>query len=193
MNDRLEIRAFGGLAVTCAGNALTTFKSHKIEALLVFLASTGRDHPRDVLAEMFWPGRSQSQAMANLPPALNNLRQHVGPYVVITRDTAGMNPTGHYWLDVADFEVRLDAVDRLQGSHAQKPLEEALDLYRGDFLEGFYVESADFEDWAALECERLRFRMIAGNRREGARQGRAESRRIAQPCPGRGCAAGVCR
>lgn len=162
MNEDLEIRTLGGLAVTCAGNLLRTFKSRKVEALLVYLASTGRDHPRDVLAEMFWPGRSQSQAMANLRPALNNLRQHVAPYVVITRDTAGMNPASRYWVDAADFEARLDAVDRLQGS---QPLEDALNLYRGDFLEGFYVDSADFEDWATLERERLRFRMIAATDR----------------------------
>ena len=39
-------------------------------------------------------------------------------------------------------------------------LSAALDLYQGDFLAGFFVDSTGFEDWANRERERLRWRTM---------------------------------
>ena len=147
---QFTIHTLGKLTITLDGQPVTGFNSRKVAALLVYLASTRHDHPREVLAEMLWEGRTQAQALANLRVALTSLRQTAGDFVLITRETAEMHPDAAWELDSAAFEDHL-AVGRLS---------EALDLYQGDFLAGFYVDSPAFEDWAALERERLRFRAM---------------------------------
>lgn len=155
MDDHLDICTLGGLAVLRGGTPIDRFDQRKVPALLVYLACTDRPQPREVLAELFWEDRSQSQSLANLRVALSNLRKTVGPFVTIDRETAGMAHTGSWRLDAVTFEDRLNAA----GDDVQ-PLDEAVALYQGDFLEGFYVDSQGFEDWALLERERLRFRIV---------------------------------
>jgi len=142
----LQIRTLGGLAIRHDGEPVTGLASRKVEALLIYLACTGRAHPREVLAEVFWEERSQSQAMANLRVALPRLRAQLAPYVTITRESVALDPGAHVWLDVAELEKRLNAGQ----------IEEAVGLYQGDFLAGFYVRGCPgFEDWATTERERL--------------------------------------
>jgi DNA-binding SARP family transcriptional activator len=79
MGERLEIRTLGGLTITCDGQPVDGFASRKTEALLVYLASTRRPHPREVLAEMFWEERTQAQSSSNLRTILTNLRRRLDP------------------------------------------------------------------------------------------------------------------
>jgi len=154
MGETLEVRTLGGLTILHNGTAITGFDSRKVPALLVYLACAERPQSREVLAELFWEDRPQSQSQSNLRVALSNLRKTVGPFVDITRDTAGMSDGG-WQVDAFAFEERL--------THAGKDpalLEKAIALYRGDFLEGFYIDGQGFEDWALLERERLRFRAM---------------------------------
>jgi predicted ATPase/DNA-binding SARP family transcriptional activator len=151
----LEIRTLGGLTVCRNGTPIANFDQRKVPALLVYLACTERPQPREMLAELFWEDRSQSQSLANLRVALSNLRKTVGPFVDITRETASMAGDSGWWLDVTAFEERL-----MSAGDDPARLEEALELYRGDFLEGFYIDSQGFEDWARLERERLRFQAM---------------------------------
>jgi len=154
MSGRLEIRTLGGLAVQCAGEPVIKFETRKVGALLVYLACARRAYPREALAELLWEERSQDRALSNLRTALTNLRRQVGT-AVITDDPVAMNPDRDFWLDATDFETRLAA-----GERTVEDLEAALALYQGDFLEGFYVDSQAFEDWALLERERLRLRAM---------------------------------
>ncbi|MBN1200539.1 MAG: protein kinase [Anaerolineae bacterium] len=153
MSEVLQIQTLGGLAIECDGQPVTGFDSRKVQALLVYLACTGRTHPREVLAEMLWEERGQAQSLANLRVALTSLRQTVGPFVSITRETVSIDPTSDVWLDAAVFEDQVDAA----GSDVARLLD-AIDLYQGDFLAGFYVDSTLFEEWATRERERLRLR-----------------------------------
>ncbi len=73
-----------------------------------------------------------------------------------------MNPQARCRLDVADFE---DCLQQARASksrgdglapHAVKLLEQAVGLYSGDFLHGFFVrEGSGFEEWMLREQERL--------------------------------------
>jgi WD40 repeat protein/DNA-binding SARP family transcriptional activator len=157
MTPQLQIRTLGGLAIECDGQAVTSFDSRKVQALLVYLACTQHTQPREVLAEMLWEERAQDRALANLRTALTSLRQTVGSFVTITRETVGISPASDIWLDCAAFEERLaDA-----GTDVAR-LADAVDLYQGDFLAGFYVDSTAFEDWATRERERLRLAAMEG-------------------------------
>ncbi len=167
MGDLLCIHTFGGLALEHNGRPITGFHSRKVEALLVYLACTGRPHPREVLAELLWPERSQVQSQANLRTGLSNLRQVLPSYVHTTRHTIALLGESSVWLDVAEFE-RLIALagiserrETILPDDKARTLANALDLYHGDFLHGFYVpDSRAFEDWVELERERLRRTVI---------------------------------
>lgn len=92
VNPYLEITTLGGLSIRLDGQPLAKLHSRKAEALLVYLALTARLQPREVLADLLWEDFSQKQAMNNLRVVLSNLRKHLGDHLLITRDTAGMNP-----------------------------------------------------------------------------------------------------
>jgi predicted ATPase/DNA-binding SARP family transcriptional activator len=95
----------------------------------------------------------EERARANLRLTLNKLRQAVGDYLIPTRDFIAFNSNQPYWLDLAEFEVQAAVPEQSDN----KQLLAALDLYRGDFLDDFYIQDApDFETWVLSERERLR-------------------------------------
>ena len=162
MSDLLRISTFGGLLIQRGGELVTGLASRKAEALLVYLACTGRPHARESLATLLWDDRSQSRALGNLSVLLTSLRKHLAPYVTITRQTVAFNSDSDYWLDAAELERRLLAwrewkMEEIPASRASvSGLEEAAALYLGDFLTGFHIrDSRDFEEWALIERERL--------------------------------------
>jgi WD40 repeat protein/DNA-binding SARP family transcriptional activator len=147
----LEILTLGGLDIRCDGEPVTGRVPRKVSALLVYLACTGRTHAREILAELFWEKRPQERSARSLRVALTSLRKEFGEYVTITRDTVSMNPGAAVWLDAAELEAGLSAGQ----------VEEALELYQGEFLEGFYVrDSRGFEEWLTLERERLHLTIL---------------------------------
>jgi WD40 repeat protein/DNA-binding SARP family transcriptional activator len=149
----LEISTLGGLSIRVAGQPLTTLKTRKVEGLLVYLACNPREHPRESLAELFWQDRSQAHAMTNLRSALSDLRQRLEPFVHITRESAALNSQAPIWIDVAELDENLVPV-RDPTTAAQ--VERAIELYKGPFLEGFYLRGAQgFDEWATLERERV--------------------------------------
>ena len=143
---RLEITTFGGLSIRCDGQPVKGLHSRKAEALLVYLAVTAHPQPREVLAALFWGEFSQQRAMNNLRVVLSNLRKHLGDHLSITRDKAAMNPEVDYDLDVAVLDTNLGYAGefiRKTGALNRDTItriEQAVDLYKGEFLEGFYVE-----------------------------------------------------
>lgn len=159
MGHRLQIKTLGGLSIAENGQAMGRFASRKAEALLVYLACTRRSHPREVLADMLWDERTQPQALANLRVVLSGLRKEVGPFISITRSTARINGDAEVWLDVAQLEKAVEALQKGQeppSTGALEALEDALALYQGDFLAGFFLpEASGFEAWASGERERL--------------------------------------
>jgi hypothetical protein len=57
-----------------------------------------------------------------------------------------MKPGAQVYLDVADLETKL----------ASGEMEEALEIYQGDFLQGFYIHDClEFEDWRRIQQERI--------------------------------------
>jgi predicted ATPase/DNA-binding SARP family transcriptional activator/uncharacterized protein HemY len=119
------------------------------------LAVTGRPHSRETLAGLLWGDKPEANAKASLRKALSGLRKLFDDALIITRQTVAFNRDSSYWLDVEVFESAL-AEDE-PASEELRPLREAVELYRGDFLEGLSVRQAlGFEEWALSERERLR-------------------------------------
>ena len=159
MADELQLALLGRLEIRLAGTPVTGFTSTKIQALLCYLAVTGQPHLRPSLAGLLWGEMPEANAQNNLRKALSNLRHLVGPHLAITRQTVAFKRDSAYWLDVGAFESL--AGSACPAEDAAQPaiqrLAEAVDLYRGDFLDGFYARQAPaFEEWALAQRARLR-------------------------------------
>src|SRR5438093_7484186 len=102
----LRLEVLGGLRASLGGRPLTGFYSRKAQALLVYLAVTGRPQPRGALAGLLWGGLPEAFARASLRQALANLRRLVGDYLQTTHDTVALRPAG-LWTDVAAFQALL--------------------------------------------------------------------------------------
>jgi DNA-binding SARP family transcriptional activator/tetratricopeptide (TPR) repeat protein len=124
-------------------------------ALLIYLAVANlrRLHRRDNLLALFWPDLDQEHARGALSQAVWFLRAHLGETVVAGRTEEE--------LAVAAGVLQCDVLAFEHACEAGEP-EQALALYRGDFLDGFYVAdvSPEFEHW--MEDQRGRLRQRAG-------------------------------
>jgi len=159
----LQITTLGGLAVKIGETPVAGFLSRKVEALLVYLACDRRPHPRELLLTLLWDDLPQERALSNLRTLLSNLQKQVGPYLVVDRKTIGLNLESAWWLDVVAVENAIVETEHLEhrdgrlSDSTARALEEAMRLYRGDFLAGFHVRNCrEFEGWMLLQQERLR-------------------------------------
>ncbi len=158
MAKQLRMTFLGGAYVTQGKTPVTGYVSLKALALLCYLAVTGRPHLRPALAGLLWGDQPESSAKTSLRQVLSNLRRLVGPHLLITPHEVAFNRKALYWLDVEEFQA---ACSRAQSDHPPDAeidtLRSALDLYQGDFMEGFYVRDAPaFEEWAITQRERFR-------------------------------------
>ncbi|MCC7360500.1 MAG: tetratricopeptide repeat protein [Anaerolineales bacterium] len=163
----MELHLLGGLAIHHQGQPLPGFVSRKAEALLAYLAYTGGEHTRLALADLFWDDRTSAQALGNLRVILSNLRQVAGSHLEITRHSVAWQPDSAATVDALELTAALAVGERALTQAASltragaQALEAALSLYQGDFLAGVYLKDAgSFEEWALLEREQLRRRVI---------------------------------
>ena len=142
----LKIHLFGAPSFLINGQPLSETTSHKVEALFAYLVCHPYPHLREVLASLLFNARSRNQANNNLRVLLSRLRRVCEDTILINRQTVRLNPAYEVWLDTAVFQQTLP----------HQP-ENALKLYRGDFLETIQVQEAKgFVEWAALEREQHR-------------------------------------
>lgn len=138
-----RIELFGGpRIVSPRGQTITHFTTQKTAGVLAYLALTlPRSHPREVLAELFWPEKDPALGRNSLSAALSALRPVLGEILVCDKFRVGLDPA-NVTTDVAEFE-QCQAMGDLAG---------AARVAVADFLPGFY------EDWVLLERERLEAR-----------------------------------
>lgn len=167
---QLEFSFLGGWQVNLDGQPVKGFESGKVRALLTYLAiEADRPHSREALAGLLWPAMPTADALANLRQALANLRKTIGdpttqpPFLLITRTTIQFNCASDCTLDVTDFIALITACDQHSHRHIEtcqvcaERLQRAIDLYRGDFLAGFFLGgSSAFEEWELVLREHLR-------------------------------------
>jgi len=122
-------------------------------ALLAYLClATPRGfHRRDTILGLFWPDSDESHARSSLRRALHVMRQSLGEDALHSRGDEEIAPNfDAIWCDAVAFDERLGA----------NKLVDALELYRGDLLPGFFLDEVPmFERW--LEDERSRLRASA--------------------------------
>src|SRR5688500_7601276 len=103
--DALRLELFGGARITRNGTPLAGFVSSKVQALLCYLAVTGRAHSRAELAGLLWGEMDDAGAAANLRKALSNLHRLIPAHMTISRHEVAFNRQAAYWLDVEAFSA----------------------------------------------------------------------------------------
>ncbi len=116
----------------------------RLALLAVLAAANEQGRSRDQLLSLFWPETDQSRARHSLEQLLYAIRTSLGENVF----------TGTSPLRLDDTVLASD-VGAFGGALAAGELAAAVELYRGRFLDGFYLNDApEFEQW--LEAERGR-------------------------------------
>ncbi|MDH3459362.1 MAG: protein kinase, partial [Gemmatimonadota bacterium] len=148
----IEFRALGPAELVGpeGADARAVLARPKLLGLLAFLTVGARRgfQRRDSLIGVFWAELDQARARSAVRQSLYRLRLFLGEGVVVTRgdDEIAVSETG-FWSDVRAFEDALKGGDRAA----------ALNVYRGDLLEGFYVPDApEFERWIDERRKQLR-------------------------------------
>jgi DNA-binding SARP family transcriptional activator/predicted ATPase len=164
----LSLSLLGTLQISRDGHPLTETVYGKALAVLAYLATESDNaHSRSAVAALLWPDLPEDRARHNLRQALTVLRRVIGqdgatPCLVQQREVLRFDPDGAS-VDVSDFQNLLTRYRN--HTHAQpeqcitcmRRLEEAVTLYRGDFLDSFPVTDSDmFENWMITWRQRLR-------------------------------------
>jgi predicted ATPase/DNA-binding SARP family transcriptional activator len=150
--SRLKIALLGPPEIKINGSSLKTDRRKAI-ALLAYLAVTGKPQPRDHLAGLLWPDYERDSAYAYLRRTLWELNQILGKgWINAEREQVSLEQNSNLWLDTTFFQepIQLEADE-------STAFVDAVDLYRGEFLEGFSVaDTAPFEDWQFQQIEYFR-------------------------------------
>jgi DNA-binding SARP family transcriptional activator/predicted ATPase len=162
----LQIQLLGSFTVLLDDQPLYAFRSAKARALLAYLAAQPeREHPRSVLATLFWGDLPDDAARTNLRIELSNLKKLLRdhPALVITRNTARLDSL-LATVDAVNFHLNVDAFRSLpveMQTNQLYRLVSAVDTYHGEFLAGFHLTDApEFEDWLRTTRERLYEQMM---------------------------------
>lgn len=169
---RLTFSLLGTFQATRDGEPISGFESDKVRALLAYLViESNQSHRREKLAGLFWPERPDREARANLRYALSNLRKVVGdrdaavPVLCATRQTIQFIPGDEIWVDALVFQDLVSKYPAAQDENQLLELREAVELYRGEFLEGFSLaDSPGFSEWLLIEREKLKRQVLAALR-----------------------------
>jgi DNA-binding SARP family transcriptional activator/tetratricopeptide (TPR) repeat protein len=149
----LSIRLFGGLALYGDNRSLAPVPGTTTRSLLAYLVTyRDRPHTRNLLAGTFWPDLPDATARRRLSQALWRIRRALPshPILLTEGDTVQINPDHPLWIDLEEFRQQVASYPQQDGQLATGSLLRAVELYRGDFLAGYY------DDWVLLDREQLR-------------------------------------
>lgn len=157
----LKLNLFGVPQASYLDQPLEGFPNRQYGLLLCYLLlNRQHSHQRERLAAIFWSEYPTPVARKYLRNSIWKARQVLrsagalaDEYLSADNGNVYFRCSGRYWLDIETFETRLSLYQDVTGqqltSEQAAQLEEAVDLYTGDLLEGIY------EDWCLYDRERL--------------------------------------
>jgi LuxR family maltose regulon positive regulatory protein len=141
---RLEIRALGTPQILKDGAPVGKgeWQTAMAEELFFYLLAHPNGQPREQITDVFWPDLPPARAKSTFHSTVYRLRRATHMEILAfdrSSGTYGLNPEAHYWYDVEEFE-RLSEVALGSGGSRAKALRQAIALYRGEYMEGFYSD-----------------------------------------------------
>lgn len=163
----LRISLFGKFDVRYGEHRLIGLDAHKGRELFCYLLLyQDRSHPRESLADLLWGDHPTAQSRNYLRKALWQLQSTLdaqtdsvkGQFLLIESEWIQLHPQADIWLDVTIFEQVFSLVHGIPGrdllQEQVQALRDAVELYRGELLEGWYQE------WCLYERERFQFKYL---------------------------------
>lgn len=147
-SDVYELKVLGGNRLEGPDGPLTgpVVRRHPLALLALLAAHSGGQLSRDKIIGYLWPETSGSRARSRLRVVLHSIRRGLGAGSVLSVGNDLRLDRKVVRADVRDFRKRLE----------DERLDEAVRLYGGPFLDGFYLNGPGvFERWAESERQRL--------------------------------------
>jgi DNA-binding SARP family transcriptional activator len=146
----LEISLLGPPRVYRAGRPVSV-DTRKATALLAHLALADRPRSREALCDLLWPGQDIEHARGALRRTLSALRKAVGDeWIDTAADSVALRNGAGLAVDARSFRSLVSQ------EATREELEEAVELFRGDLLEGFSLrDSPEFDAWYAYEADAM--------------------------------------
>jgi DNA-binding SARP family transcriptional activator len=148
---RLEL--LGDLLIRAGDGSLVAIGAKKSQALLAYLAiKPGQHVSREKLAALLWSSTGPDQARQSLRQTLSSVRKdlsQIAPdHKLLIEESDLLSLDRSVSCDVAEMES-------LVAAGTEEALKQALDLYRGDFLDGFSINEERFDQFVTGERDRL--------------------------------------
>jgi DNA-binding SARP family transcriptional activator len=143
--DTLQLFFLGPFDIRSGDLQLPRPPTQKSQSLLGYLVYHRKQPlPREHLCGHFFGDRPERNARRSLSTALWHIHRCLPGDTIFWNDsqTVQLSPHNNLWVDVEEFETLLTRDDN-------PSLRSAVDLYRGDFLDGFY------DDWVISERYRV--------------------------------------
>jgi len=133
--SEVYIKLFGTPVVT-EDEKEVTFPYAKVRALFYYIA-VNKKATRDELATLLWTEENDSVAKKNLRNAIYQIKKSFKKEVILSPDNS-----------IVMLNNKLDIYTDVDLFLQDKDKEKCIDVYKGDFLKGFYVKNAEgFEEW----------------------------------------------
>ncbi|MBI3152805.1 MAG: hypothetical protein HYZ21_11770 [Chloroflexi bacterium] len=151
MKQKIRVRLFGAIQIEINGKP-TALQRRKAEALLAYLLLHPGPQSREKIASLLWGDSLDDDARRSLRVTLTDIRKVLGDEILTaSRDTLSLNPAQEMEVDALTFSQLLGTPE----TSSIPALASALELYRGDLLEGMY------DEWIAHYRENYRRMMLA--------------------------------
>jgi WD40 repeat protein/DNA-binding SARP family transcriptional activator len=176
MDVRYCLHLLGPAVLHDVGSPAQRGASRKALALLAYLAGHSQPLARQHLAELLWAEKSEARGRRNLSRELSEIGAALPDLLIADFDAVRLSPD--VWVDTAAFQELVDEPTRAARAvghpgvpgrvgNATAPaapaeldparLAKAIELYRGEFMAGFYLDGCpEFESWLVRERERWR-------------------------------------
>lgn len=167
MND-WRVFLFGRFQIRVDDDPIPSFEARKVQELFCYmLLHRDRAHSREGLASLLWGDKPTSlarkylrQALWQLQSCLENAGKHeCRRMLMVEDDWVTMNGDASLWVDASLFEQSYLLCKGRSGRDLTpdmaQALQMAIQLYRGDLLEGWYQE------WCLFERERYQGQYLA--------------------------------
>lgn len=165
----LSISLLGRIDIRYDGSPLSISDATRVQELFCYLLlNRDRPHPRELVASLLWGDyctttrskRYLRKTLWQLNRYLDSLPEGTGKKLVhVESDWIRLDSPDYLWLDIAAFEETYTLAKGIQGRNLDHEcaarIEQTLQLYRGDLLEGWYL------DWCLCERERLQHHYLS--------------------------------
>jgi DNA-binding SARP family transcriptional activator len=157
-----RIKLFHQISIQYGNEEVAPFPAKAQELLFYLLLHQKQPHDRELLADLLWSDISANHSKKYLRHTLWQLQAALGrdgrsakePLLNANDNWVWLNPQANLWLDTHVFERAFALVYNVSGrdfdSSQVQCVQEAVDLYRGDLLIGWYQE------WCLVARERFR-------------------------------------